>query len=575
MNHEADQIAADRQLLVDAKQRGAVATTKAFIKLSGPGWLQSAITLGGGSLTGALYLGVLGGYTLLWLQPVAIVMGVIMLSAIGYVALSTGQRPFDAINRHISPALGWGWALATLAANMVWSLPQFSLSTAAVQQNLLPGLFGEQSRLGMYYGKFPVVAAVLIVAIGVIWIYDSHRWGVKIFETTLKLMVAVVVLSFVGVVVKMALSGDGLDWDAIFAGFVPRLSQWNNPAPDFAPFIDSVGSEFQSFWRDKIVAMQRDVMITAAATAVGINMTFLLPYSMLRRGWDREFRGLAVFDLSTGMAIPFVIVTGCIVIASATQFHTKPGEGLLDDEAHAPANLQGDFGKLLDERLVKGWDVEDPAATPEQLQQRLKDMPADEHSAAVATLPTPDRTMAAMLVKRDAFNLANSLEPLTGRAVANVIFGIGVLGMGMSTIIILMLINGFVICEIAGLPQGGMAHRFGCLIVGIGALGPFFWKEAAAWLAVPTSVFGMMLLPIAYFTFFFMMNSESLLGEYMPRGAQRLRWNILMGVAATLSAVGALWSVWSKSGWLGITAVAAFVVLAALTSRTGALSDKV
>lgn len=33
-----------------------------YLRLSGPGWLQSAITLGGGSLAGSLYLGVIGGF---------------------------------------------------------------------------------------------------------------------------------------------------------------------------------------------------------------------------------------------------------------------------------------------------------------------------------------------------------------------------------------------------------------------------------------------------------------------------------------------------------------------------------
>ena len=42
----------DRQLILDAKQRGAGAKLLAYTKLSGPGWLQSAITLGGGSLAG-------------------------------------------------------------------------------------------------------------------------------------------------------------------------------------------------------------------------------------------------------------------------------------------------------------------------------------------------------------------------------------------------------------------------------------------------------------------------------------------------------------------------------------------
>ena len=59
---------------------------------------------------------------MLWLQLVAILMGVIMLSAIGYVTLSTGKRPFPLINEHINPALGWGWLLTTITANMIWCM---------------------------------------------------------------------------------------------------------------------------------------------------------------------------------------------------------------------------------------------------------------------------------------------------------------------------------------------------------------------------------------------------------------------------------------------------------------------
>ena len=54
--------------------------------------------------------------------------------------LSTGQSPFTSINNEINPVLGWGWAIATIMANVVWCLPQFSLGTAAVTQNLIPAL---------------------------------------------------------------------------------------------------------------------------------------------------------------------------------------------------------------------------------------------------------------------------------------------------------------------------------------------------------------------------------------------------------------------------------------------------
>ena len=132
----------EERQIEEARERGGAATLRAYLRLSGPGWLQSAITLGGGSLASALYLGVLTGFGLLWLQLIAMLLGVVMLAAISYVTLSTGKRPFRAINDHINPVLGWGWILAVLAANLVWSLPQFALGTAAIQQNLVPSLEG-------------------------------------------------------------------------------------------------------------------------------------------------------------------------------------------------------------------------------------------------------------------------------------------------------------------------------------------------------------------------------------------------------------------------------------------------
>jgi len=113
----SDQTFRDREILSEAHERGLGATFGAFLRLSGPGWLQSAITLGGGSL----------GTGMLWVQLVAILIGVVMLSAISYVTLSSGERPYAAMNKHINPVLGTAWITATIIANMVFILVQFVL----------------------------------------------------------------------------------------------------------------------------------------------------------------------------------------------------------------------------------------------------------------------------------------------------------------------------------------------------------------------------------------------------------------------------------------------------------------
>ncbi len=543
----ADRQEAERQQLRELQQSSTGRRFLGYFRLSGPGWLQSALTLGGGSLSSSLYLGVLAGSSLLWIQPFAMLLGIVMLSAIGYVTLSTGERPFQALNRHVNPVLGWSWALASLAANMVWALPQYSLASGVLQQNLLPGVLGPDSALGATGGKVVIVSVVLVLTTLVTWSYGRSGRGIRIYERTLKIVVGLIVLCFVGVVIRLATAAEGLDWSAIFKGFVPSFSSIFEPSEQFRSMLESVGAEHREFWRTIIIDKQRDVMMAAVATAVGINMTFLFPYSLLKRGWGKEYRGLATFDLSTGMLIPFVLATSCVVVAASSRFHAEPRPGLVDIGAEVPAAQQKDYNGLLKKRLAVEWKPTVETA-PDEMRTRLDG------------LPVAERTIAATLVKRDAFDLALALEPLTGRFFANVIFGLGVLGMTLSTISLLMLISGLVICEIFGRPPEGWLFRIGTLAAATGALGPFLWSKAAFWLAIPTSIFGLTLLPIAYLSFFFLMNRPALLGGEMPRGPKRWLGNGAMLIAAGLATVASGWMIWVNSNIYGVAAVATLLM---------------
>ncbi|HIF32614.1 MAG TPA: hypothetical protein EYQ75_13280 [Planctomycetaceae bacterium] len=527
-----ERVAEERALIVEAEGKGALATGMAYMKLSGPGWLQSAITLGGGSLASSLYLGVLAGVSMLWLQPLAMIFGIIMLSAISYVTLSTGERPFRAINQHISPIAGWSWLLASLLANMVWALPQYSLFYGVMEHNLLPGLLGSGGALEGETGKWVVSGVVLAISTAIVWGYGSGGWGVKIYEWVLKGVVAMIVLCFVGVVVRMAFSENGLQWGQVIGGFIPDLRQLYEPAPAFQIIIEKLQSaQAREYWTGFIVSQQRDVMISAAATAVGINMTFLLPYSLLSRGWDKSFRGLATFDLCTGMFIPFVLATSAVIIASATQFHAVLPTGV---EAHGN-HFHG---------------------VTEPIQKNLDKAIAARNESVEAPVTAAEQGLAMMLIKRNANALATSLQPLTGSTVSNLVFGIGVAGMALSTISLLMLISGFVVCEIRDVPQTGWTLRLGCLLAATGALWPLVWTgDAKFWLAIVTSVFGITLLPIAYITFYLMMNRTSILGKDRPKGVAAIGWNVSMGVAAAAATCASLYVIWSKLG----TVIAKFV----------------
>lgn len=530
----------DRQLLAKAQAAGPLATLAAFVRLSGPGWLQSAITLGGGSLAGALFLGILGGTSFLWLQLMAIAMGVVMLSAISYVTLSTGERPFGMINRHVNPVLGWGWLVATAMANIIWCMPQFGLCFEALEKNLGPAVIGDTIQNTDQW-KYGISIVLLVAATGVLIMNLKGGAAAKVFDWFLKTLIASIVLCFFGVVITLTVSGV-LDWPAILGGFIPDLGQAKHATGNIESMVAALPLDIRQFWESRLVPAQREVMIGAAATAVGINMTFLMPYALLQRGWDKTFRGLARFDLSTGMAIPYVLVTSCVVIAAAHAFHAQADENLLSTD---PVKFQESplYSGTLANFLAR-IDGELTPADFEQLSEAQQAIIVEQ----MASLPAEEKQVAASLVKRSAFSLANALSPLLGKELSNLIFGLGVFGMGFSTMIILMLINGYAFREAFNAPDSKVVYFLGCMMAGVcGALWPLIWKaDAQMWLAIFASSFGIMLLPIAYATFFMLMNSRQVLGEDRPEGGSRMIWNVLMVIAVVGAIAAAATSIYDK-----------------------------
>jgi Mn2+/Fe2+ NRAMP family transporter len=343
MSEQLAQAEPERRAIVDAKEKGRAHLFATYLRLSGPGWLQSALTLGGGTLASSLYLGVLAGFSLLWLQPLAIALGAIMLCAVSYVTLSIKERPFQAINRHLNPLLGWMWLIGALMANIIWALPQYALSCGVLQKNLLPGVLGAESPLGEMSGKIAITVSVLVLSLAATWMYDTGGRGIKIYEWVLRILVVGIVLSFFGVVVVVVVQG-GLDWSEALSGLIPDFTQLWKPAASLEWLLNAVPEEHRAFWSQTIVAEQRYALFAAASAAVGINSMFLLSYTMLRRGWDREFRGLSTFDLWCGMFLPFCLVTSCVVIASAVQFHSVEAEDrpLIAENSTQPLPVAGE-----------------------------------------------------------------------------------------------------------------------------------------------------------------------------------------------------------------------------------------
>ena len=585
------QLEADRKKILNAKAQGKLATIKTYLKYSAPGFLQSATTLGGGSLASALYLGVLGGCCFMWLQPFAMVLGIITLSAIAYISLSITEKPMRELNSNISPILGYGWAVASMVACLVNAMPQFALGVASIQQNIFSGIvpMGKVSECVITFCFF-------LAAMGLILLYSAGGKAAKIFERIITLSVATIVICFFSVVIFLATQGE-IDWAKVFRGFIPNLSVLSAPSPDFMVYLNQLGDGAREFWSSSIVKEQRDVIISASAMAVGINMTFLFPYSMLKKGWDKDFRGLAIFNLCSSLFIPFLLATSCIVIAAASQFHAKPVDGLVD-AAWSTNQVQGEIVKsvpmayvdnsgkyqnYIKELVPNGAKViyltlqKDKALPPENLvapylnlleksmisqgNNALDFLPVSAKLALMQNQNKVEKQVVSMLVKRDAMNLASTLAPLVGDKVAKYIFGLGVFGMAMNATLMNMLICGLCFAEIFGKFGNRKWEIIGSSLVFFSACVSLFLAGAKMWLVIYAGVITMVLLPVASGSFLAILNSKNILKDAAPRGLSRVAWNALLGMTLLCTSIASLYVLHSKIGIAGPIAFFAFMAV--------------
>jgi Mn2+/Fe2+ NRAMP family transporter len=407
-----------------------------YWNLSGPGWLQSAVTLGAGSAASSIFAGSVFGYRLLWVQPLSMLLGIVMFAAIGKQVLVTRARPYDVFWKRFHPVLALFWGFNVLLASIVWQFPQYSLST-----DVLRDMF---SLTGLDLPKGAAAAAMLITATAICWGYGSgKRRSIRVFEKTLKVLVLLMVTAFLGVVIRT-----GVDWSALFKGY----------------FGFYIPGDLKGI----------TIVLGALGAAVGVNMTFLYPYTLLARGWGRQHQGLKNFDLLTSMFLPFVLATSLVIIATANTLHPD--------------------GKEI----------------------------------------------------KSAVDAARILEPIIGLTLSRIVFSLGVLSMCLTTMVLEMLICGFVLSEMFHFEFHGRAYKISTMAANVGVLGAFY--AMPFWLPVLTSSFNLVMLPIAYITFFILQNRVDYMGRDVNRNVKGAVWNAAMVIAILVVLLGALVKVLTVTG---------------------------
>lgn len=421
---------AERTRLAEAASGSFTDRLRVYTSLVGPGYLQSAMTLGGGTATAALFSGAVFGYALLWAAPVAMICGIVMLSAVAHQTLSTGMRPLAAMRHYAGGPFAAAWAIGALLSSVIWHFSHYALASAVVV---------DVAEVTGIAGVRPLAAGglILVWAIGLSFLYGSSYGLVRVYERVLKYIVWGVILSFGLVVIRTGVH----DFGALVSGFF----SFELPAD-----------------RNGIAAAT--MVASTFAAAVGINMLFLYPYSLLARGWGREHRGLARFDLVTGMLLPYALAASLITIAAANTIQLDPA-------------------------------YEGTRLSPVQAAQTL----------------------------------GSVIGPTFGRLV----FGLGILGMALSSMTLHMLVSGFVCAELLGWEFGGTKYKLATLIPAPGILGCLYWSDIAVWVAVPTNIVCGLFLPVAYLGFIRLQRNASYLGPDRPRGGRAIAWLGAM-VAITL-----------------------------------------
>jgi Mn2+/Fe2+ NRAMP family transporter len=398
-----------------------------YWRLTGPGWMQSAITLGAGTAGSTILAAAAYGYRLLWVPPVAMALGVAVFAAIGRQTLIAGRRPYEAFRSEIHPLLAVLWGITVLVSSIVFQFPQYALGTEVLRDILAVA--------GIDAPKGLIAALFLAGSTAICWSYGrGSRRAIRGFERILKYILLFMVAAFALVVVKTGIDGRALV-KGLFGFSIPGSKE------GIALVLGQLGA------------------------AVGVNMTFLYPYAMLSRRWGREHLGLKGFDLGVSMFLPFVLATGFVTIACANTLYAR------------------------------GIQV------------------------------------------RGAVDAAHALAPVVGATLGRVVFSLGILSMCFTTMVLEMLIAGFVLSEMLGFALHGRAYKAATMTANIGVLGAF--SALPFWVPVAASSLNLVMLPIAYLAFFILHNKKSYLGGNVVRGLKGAVWNALLALAILVVTAGA------------------------------------
>ena len=539
-------------ILEKANAQGGIKKVLIFSKISGPGiWLTLA-ALSAGSLIGSLGLGQWLGTEALWVQASAMLLGIFSLWAVSQISLNTQQSLFSLMKNEWNPSLAWWFAGSALVTNFAWCMPQFRFGAEITGSILFPPLDNKGGKIGVAF-------VLLCLSIFLSFWYERSGLHSKLFQWILRLILFSLI-ACLGVSVCMLIPGSGLSFSSIFSGFLPDLNNLTNTSPRFEALLSQTG-EFRSFWEENLVSRQKELILITFSSTLGVNLLFSLPLLLLGRGWRRDHNQFAKFNLFIGLFIPFVLCSSCLTILSAVA-HQKMIHSLSEEvSVNTKYSESETIRNLLKERII--FEIGE---------EQFQTLPPFQQDEKIESLSKPNYILAHLVSQSDNQKWIHYLSD-SGKEPVKYLLGIVVLLISFSTIVILMVLNGHLICEILGKPHKGAPFQTGSLLLAVSSIGPFVWSDQDAWVADPSYFLSLAIIPYILLSFLLMLNSKELLGRQHPQGVKGFSLNLGVCLSFLLLGSCSFYLVWNHT-WGNFPIGQALVTLIGILVLIGYFSLK-
>lgn len=280
----------EKEFLKDLNKQPTGKKFMGYVKLSGPGFMNAAFTLGAGSFASSVTLGAAYGYDMLWIPLYSFAFGLFML-ALATRFVTTSEMPIikaqDKFHGKFFGSIATG-LVACFIASIVYNFGQYALGADAVTSLFAVVNINVPKSLSW------ILLVAISVPLSLMYGSGDNPKGVKMVENAMKLMIGIMLVVF-GAVIAVT----GVDMPAMIKGIL---------IPTLPAGIDGI------------------IMLIASLTAtIGVMDWVLFNNGMVSRGYSEEHETLGRFDSVFGGLIPVTLILSFVSIAFAEAFAGQEG----------------------------------------------------------------------------------------------------------------------------------------------------------------------------------------------------------------------------------------------------------